>query len=464
VELDKQSYLPGETARVIVKSPVSGASLLLTVEGREIYSRRVIQPAGSVEVVEIPVSEEMAPYIFVSAVVIEKGRFHTRNRTLRVDSRPDLLELSVTTDKNIYEPGEKVRLAVSARGTDAQPKATELSLAVVDEALFAIAPESQPDIYHFFRGTREHQVLTLNSFPRVYLGGAAKAGMAALADDQLSGIKVRKVFKDIAFWLPVLTTRADGKAEAEFELPDNLTTWRATAVGFSDRSEFGTGRDTFIARLDVMARLQPPRFLTVGDQMKIPGVITNMTDSERAVSGIFETSGLLLSGESRFTGTVNAGGTLRRDMTVKAERPGDALLRLRALAGDRGDAMELTIPVFMRGMKRVSGNIVLRGTEGRQSPCPGAWAKGGPTCRSASTLTSPTKAEELIDFYGCVEQTMSRFLPRSGEKTLGSTRFSRCRGSDKLDASSTRGCAGSMISSTKTAAGGGGRRVPQIPT
>ena len=432
VELDKKSYQPGETARIIVKSPVAGAALLVTVEGREIYSRRVIRSAGSVEVVDIPVTDEMAPYVFVSALMIDKGHFYSQTRNLRVDSRPDLLDLKVTTDKGLYEPGEKVRLSVSARGRDALPRETELSLAVVDEALFAVAPETQPDIYRFFRGTREHQVLTLNSFPRVYLGGAAKAGMSTLADDKLQGIKVRKVFKDTAFWLPVLTTGPDGKAEAEFELPDNLTTWRATAVGFSDRSEFGTGRDTFIARLDVMARLQPPRFLTVGDRMKIPGIITNMTDSERGVTGIFETSGLSLLGDSRFTGTVRQGGTLRRDMSVKADIPGEALLRLRALAGDRGDAMELTIPVFMRGMKRVSqGNIVLRGTEGETVvSLPGeALGEGASLDLSvAPTLTASLNESlaELIDFpYGCVEQTMSRFLPAvQVKKLLGSSGFS----------------------------------------
>ncbi|MDD2338470.1 MAG: MG2 domain-containing protein, partial [Geobacteraceae bacterium] len=432
VELDKKIYKPGETARIIVKSPVAGAALLLTVEGREIYSRRVVPSAGSVEVVEIPVTEDMAPYVFVSAVMIEKGHFYSRTRNLRVDSRPDLLDLTVSTDKDLYEPGEKVRLSIAARGGDALPRETELSLAVVDEALFAVAPETQPDIYRFFRGTREHRVLTLNSFPRVYLGGAAKAGMSTLADDKLQGIKVRKVFKDTAFWLPILTTGADGKAEAEFELPDNLTTWRATAVGFTDRSEFGTGRDTFIARLDVMARLQPPRFLTVGDRMKIPGIITNMTDSERDVTGIFEASGLSLLGESRFSGTVAPGGTLRRDMSVKAEVPGESLLRLRASAGDRGDAMELTLPVFMRGMKRMSqGNIVLRGTEGEtEVNLPGdAMDEGASLDLSvAPSLTASLNESlaELIDFpYGCVEQTMSRFLPAvQVKKLLGSSRFS----------------------------------------
>ncbi|MGA7827212.1 MAG: carboxypeptidase regulatory-like domain-containing protein [Geobacteraceae bacterium] len=431
VELDKKSYLPGETARIIVKSPAAGTSLLLTVEGREIYSHRVIRSAGSVEVVEIPVSEDMSPYVFVSAVEVDKGHFYSRTRTLRVDSKPELLELKVKTDKVRYEPGEKVRLSVSAQDRNAVPREAELSLAVVDEALFAIAPETRPDIYRFFRGTREHRVLTLNSFPRVYLGGAAKAGMSLQPEDRLQGIKVRKVFKDTAFWLPLLTTGSDGKAEAEFKLPDNLTTWRATVVGFNDRNEFGSGRANFIARLDVMARLQPPRFLTVGDRMNIPGIITNMTDSQRSVSGTFETTGLSLLGESRFSGTVSPGGTLRRDMTVEAKKSGEALLRMRALAGDRGDAMELTIPVFPRGMKRVSqGNIVLRGIEGETVVTLPEKAMGEGAALDLSVAPNLTASlneslEELIDFpYGCVEQTMSRFLPAVQVKNLlGSTRF-----------------------------------------
>ncbi len=425
VELDKKSYRPGDTARIIVTSPADGAALLLTVEGRDIYSHRVVSEAGSVEVVEIPVTEDMAPYVFVSAVMIHKGRFYSRTKTLRLDSRPDLLSLTVATDKEIYEPGETVRLSVSAKGNDAQPREAELSLAVVDEAIYAIAPESGMDIYRFFRGTREHRVLTLNSFPRVYLGGAPKAGRSAAPEDSLQGIKMRKVFKDTAFWLPVLETGGDGTARAEFVLPDNLTTWRATAVGFTDRSEFGTGRDTFIARLDVMARLQPPRFLTVGDRIEIPGIITNMTDSERQVSGIFEAEGLSLAGNARFAGAVRPGGTLRKDMPVTAEKAGEALLAVQAGAGDRGDAMELSLPVFTRGIKRISqGNIVLRGGEGKTTvtlPAE-AMAQGAVlelSLASALTASLNDSLEELIDFpYGCVEQTMSRFLPAVQVKAL----------------------------------------------
>jgi len=434
MELDKKSYRPGDTARLILKSPAPGASLLLTVEGREIYSRRVLPTAGAVEVVDLPVTAEQAPYVFVSAVVIDKGRFYSRTRNLRVDSQPDRLDLKIAPDKKIYAPGETVRLNISATGTDERPRRAELSLAVVDEAIYAVAPERKDDIYRFFRGTREHLVTTLNSFPRIYLGGAPKARAAAAAsdDEQLRGIKVRKVFKDTAYWLPLLWTGADGRAGAEFGLPDNLTTWRATAVGFTDAGEFGTGREKFIARLDVMARLQPPRFLVDGDEIAIPGIVTNMTDSERNVTGVFEAQGVSLAGDGRFSGTVAAGGTLRRDMTVRAEAPGEALLRMRAAAGDRGDAMELQLPVLVRGLKRASqGNIVLRSGEGETAVAfpaealpRGAELKLAVAPSLAASLNESLK--ELIDFpYGCTEQTMSRFLPAVRvKKLLGSDRWS----------------------------------------
>lgn len=424
LELDKKSYRPGETARLIVKSPAPGASLLLTVEGREILSRRVVPLKGAVEVIEIPVTPDQAPYVFVSAVVISQGRFYSRTRNLKVDMNPDRLELKVTPDHEVYAPGDKVRLSVEAAGNDARPREAELSLAVVDESLYAVAPERRPDIYGFFRGTREHLVTTLNSFPRIFLGGAPKAA-AAMANDRLKGVKVRKVFKDTAYWLPVFSTAGNGKAEAEFSLPDNLTTWRATVVGHDDRSEFGIGRGKFIARLDVMARLQPPRFLVAGDEANIPGIITNMTESERKISGAFETRGLSLQGDSHIDGTLPAGGTLRQDMRVRADAPGDALLAMRATAGDRGDAMELQLPVLTRGIQRVSqGNIVLRSGEGETTLAfPG---NALPEGASLKLSVAPTLAvslneslEELIDFpYGCVEQTMSRFLPAVRVKTL----------------------------------------------
>ncbi len=419
-EFDKKSYGPGENARLIVRNPAAGASVLLTIEGREVYARRVIGPAGTVEVVDIPVRKEYAPYVFVSTTVVANGRFYTRTKMLKVDYQANRLDVSVSSDKPVYAPGDTVHLSLAtADSTGKTPRAAELSLAVVDEAIYAVSPERKDDIYRFFRGSREHLVTTLNSFPRVYLGGGAKDQTSGnLEQDRLKGLKVRKVFKDTASWMPVLETDAQGRTTAEFVLPDNLTTWRATAVGHTDDSDFGVGRGKFIARLDVMARLQPPRFFIQGDELKIPGVINNMTDRESDITGRFEAEGLALQKDGGFSGKVGAGGTLRRDIPVRAGNPGLSLLRLRAMAGDRGDAMELQVPVLPRAMNReCRGNIVLRGTSGETAvdfPVE-ALAEGS----SLKVTIAPTLAaslneslKSLVDFpYGCVEQTLSRFLP-----------------------------------------------------
>ncbi|HCE68614.1 MAG: hypothetical protein A2X82_01105 [Geobacteraceae bacterium GWC2_55_20] len=424
-EFDRKSYKPGQTARLILRAPAIGGSLLLTLEGRDISERRVVPLKGLVEVVAIPVSEAQAPYMHVSALTVAGGRFHSRTLPLKVDHQPDRLDLKVTTDRPVYGPGDPVRLTVSS-ASSGKPLPAELSLAVVDEAIFAIARERADDIWQFFRGNREHLVTTLHSFPRVYLGGAAKESVvAAAADDGLKGLKIRKIFKDTAAWFPLLETKADGSATAEFTLPDNLTSWRATAVGHTPAGQFGSGREKFIARLELMARLAPPRFLTVGDELRLPGVITSMSDSQQSVHGRFEAGGLTLLGDPAFSGSIAARGELRAEIGVRADAAGKAILRLSAKGDTRGDAMELTLPVLPRSIAReVSGGIALREQESATELLLPPEALAG-TARLnlgfAPTIAASLNSaiDRLVEFpYGCVEQTLSRFIPAVHARAL----------------------------------------------
>ncbi|HPX60589.1 MAG TPA: MG2 domain-containing protein [Deltaproteobacteria bacterium] len=418
MEFDRKSYKPGETARLIVRSPSAGGTLLLTVEGREILKRISLPLNSMVQVVDLPVEKNYAPVIQVSAVTVAKGRFFNRTLPLRVDHQPGKLDVTIKTDKPVYAPGDTVNLTISS--PNASTSATgELSLAVVDEAIFAVAPERKDDIWQYFLGNREHLVSTLHSFPRVYLGGAAKDGGAFRAkEDDLKGLKIRKVFKDTAHWQPMLTVNPDGTATASFTLPDNLTTWRATAVGHTADSRFGTGRQKFIARLELMARLAPPRFLTVGDELKIPGIVTSMTDAPQQAKGRFETVGLTLLGDTAFSGDLPPRGTLRRDITVRADKPGNATLRMLARGAASGDAMELTLPVYERGITRTAGNaMAVTGQGGNANlELPADALPGSATMQISFSPTIAANLSraiaKLVDFpYGCVEQTLSRFIP-----------------------------------------------------
>jgi uncharacterized protein YfaS (alpha-2-macroglobulin family) len=424
-EFDRKTYKPGETARLIVRAPASGSTLLLTLEGRKIMSRRTIPLKKSLQVVEIPVNGNYAPFMHVSAVTVANGRFFSRTLPLRVDLQPGMLDIKVRADRPVYAPGDRVRLTVSSTA-EGKPAATELSLAVVDEAIFAVAPERRDDIYRLFRGNREQLVTTLHSFPRVYLGGAAKdASMPAAGEDDLKGVKIRKDFRDTALWRPMLTTNDDGSATAEFTLPDNLTTWRATAVGHTRASDFGTGREKFIARLELMARLSPPRFLTVGDELRIPAVLTSMTDRQQTARGRFETSGLTLLDRGDFSGEIAPHGTLRRDMTLRADKAGNAFLKLLARGAQTGDAMELNLPVLARGIPRTSNSgIALREQEGEALlNLPNNALSGSAELRLGFSPTIAASLNSaigrLVQFpYGCVEQTLSRFIPAVHARAL----------------------------------------------
>ncbi len=425
LELDKKNYRPDDTARLLVKNPGGEGDLLLAVEGGDLYSRQVVPLKSSVEVINLPVAKEYAPYVFITATLIHQGRFHSSSRRLIVEHKPDSLKLNITPDKPLYQPGETVRLDLSASDNDNRARQAELSLGVVDEAIYAVARERSDDIYKFFRGTREHLVTTLHSFPRVYLGGAAKGEAKSVADKATSN-RIRRVFKDTAFWLPVLQTDKDGKASAEFILPDNLTTWRATAIGQTTASEFGTGRAKFIARLDLMARLMPPRFLVQGDELKIPALINNVSEQQKSIQGRFSVANLAIIGDPAFTASVPAGGSLRQELAIRSVKSGEAIIRLEASAGSQGDAMELAIPVLPRGIKRQSvGNIVLREGEGETSvlfPAEGSADNANLSITFAPSLFTSLQQSlrELVAFpYGCVEQTLSRFLPALYVEQLG---------------------------------------------
>ncbi|MCE1225963.1 MAG: MG2 domain-containing protein [Geobacteraceae bacterium] len=416
-EFDKKSYKPGEKARLILRAPSLGGSLLLTLEGRRIHQHRVIPIKSAVQVVEIPVSKELAPNIHVSASMIANGRFYHQQGLLKVDYQPGKLDLIVTPQQEVYAPGDTAKIVISSR-SEGKPVPAELSLALVDEAIFAVAPETREEIYRFFRGRRDHLVRTIYSFPRLYLGGASKDLAKLAGDDDLKGIKVRKVFKDTAAWLPLLTSDSNGTVVAEAQLPDNLTKWRATAVGHTATQQFGSGQATFISRLPFMARLAPPRFMVAEDRLEIPGILNDASNKDQQVKGRFEATGLTLLGETGFTDKLTAGGSLRRNMLVTAPQPGQAMLKLTAAGSEGKDSLEMNFPVLPRALQRQqAAALSLRSGQAELQLVQPAEALAGSA--SIKVTFSPTVAESLIPAleylisfpYGCVEQTVSRFVP-----------------------------------------------------
>ncbi len=69
---DKKSYKPGDTAKLLVASPFTGTvKALMTIERSGVIESKVLDLTGNSNTLEIPITEEHIPNIFVSVVLVK---------------------------------------------------------------------------------------------------------------------------------------------------------------------------------------------------------------------------------------------------------------------------------------------------------------------------------------------------------------------------------------------------------
>ena len=249
-------------------------------------------------------------------------------------------------------------------------------------------------------------------------------------------VRVRSDFRETALWTPDVTTDASGRASVEVPYPDSTTRWRATVRAADVAARFGIGSASARTRQPLICRLQAPRFFQVGDEVTVTGNVMNESEEELAIQVAFEARGLELLGRVTPDGladalppvlSVAARDRARIDWRVRVTEPGAAVLKLTALGGEYGDALERTLPVLPHGIDA----LVARG--GKFDADELAFALPLPAARGADTTSleiqvTPSMAVTMLDAlpylvdypYGCAEQTLSRFVPAViVAKTLG---------------------------------------------
>ena len=231
---------------------------------------------------------------------------------LKVPPVSHQLNVNIATDKAQYRPGELAQYSVQVTGSDGKPaRGAELSLGVVDEAIYAIRRDMMQDPLAFFFGREWNMVHTEDSLNFYFNGEAGKRRMrlAALRDpsrlaqlkpDRMVQPKIRKAFPDTAFWAADLVTDAAGKAQAKVEFPDSLTTWRATARGVTADTRVGGAIAKTIVRKNLILRLAVPRFFVQGDEIVISALVHNYLTTEKTVRVSLDVKGLdVLEGATR---------------------------------------------------------------------------------------------------------------------------------------------------------------------
>ncbi|MCK5083218.1 MAG: alpha-2-macroglobulin, partial [Candidatus Omnitrophica bacterium] len=245
----------------------------------------------------------------------------------------------------------------------------------------------------------------------------------AQAQGPLKKPTLRQDFRSTVIWQPTIVTDANGRATVKVTFPDSLTTWRATARSITRATDVGNTTHETRTKKDVIVRLQAPRFFTERDEVTISANVHNYTDETQKIKVTIKAEGLELQDDDVVWVEVPSQGEERVDWKVEALTQGLAKITVAAQGTQDADAMVKSYPVIPHGIEKfIAQALAVKGSAGTESGKTFTLDLPRERVEESTSLKlalSPSLAATMLDAlpylagypYGCVEQTMSRFLP-----------------------------------------------------
>lgn len=409
---DKKHYQPGEQVQLMINTNRPGSVVALFVRPvNSAYPKpQMIRLQGKSTIVPIDITASDMPNVFVEALTISNGKIHVVTREIIVPPTQRVANVEITPSAKKYGPGDKASMKLKLTDENGKPFLGSTVLCVYDKSVDAVAGGSNiGNIREFFWKTRRrHYPQTQSSFDRSFgnllkkgevgmrrigvfggmtapgnrpdpsngmaRGGLGGGGVMEMAADSApvamsmsrsmksapaaGGVPnaveptVRKEFADTAYWTAHLTTDAKGEAEVDFDMPDNLTTWKVKVWSLGHGTRVGEADVEVITSKDLLVRLQAPRFFTETDEVVLSAIVHNYLDAAKQVQVVLEVEGGTLEplDSPSQTVEVSASGERRIDWRVKVVKAGEAVIRMKALTDQESDAVEMTFPVQVHGI------------------------------------------------------------------------------------------------------------------
>ncbi|MCY1046541.1 MG2 domain-containing protein [Corallococcus sp. bb12-1] len=421
---------PGDSAKLVALMPDGWGQggkdqgpVWVTLTGAGLYGTTVVPLKGRTLVHAFPVEKRFGSGVYASvAYPTATGRWEERTVAFRIV--PKERTLTVALQARRAEALPLTEQVVDVRVTDHEGKgvSAQLSVGVVDKAVYAIQGEFRPGVLDFFYPPSRDNVTSFYSaeFQGYGYGEQLARKMAGLPDHAFASIKppsrqAKDLEKDTAHWDPAVVTDRDGRATVRFTLPSNQTLWVVTAVAADTSGRFGEGTSEFATRggLNVYAAL--PQFLREGDE---------------ALASVRLSAGAKSKGSQMLDLRIQPGGALQAEATLKK-------LEL-------GEGGEQVVPVTLRASKTGPAELAVDVTGGKDplrdlkrfdvAPASvedavqvSAWGGGALALEApdSATLTrvelvlqpstvdaALTQVRELLTYpYGCLEQLVSTTVP-----------------------------------------------------
>jgi len=428
---EKTTYKPGDTARIMIKSPWEHATALITTEREGVRSSRQFDVTSTQQTVTVPITEADIPNVFVSVLLV-KGRtkdatpddssdpgkpsFRLGYTELTVIDAAKRLSVDVKANRDEYRPATKAKIDLLVKDAKGAGTRSEVTLWAVDYGVLSLTAYKTPDVLESIYLRKALQVLNEDSRQMIIARraltpkGAADGGGGGR--DSGPGM-IRKDFRVLAFWVGSITTDAKGRAHTEITLPESLTTYRIMAVAADKSSRFGWGQNEIRVSKPVLLTQAFPRFLAVGDKAYFGSVIhSQLKQAGKATVTIksLDPNAVAFTGEQKQVVDVPAEGTVEVRFDAVAKAVGEPRIQMSVELNGEKDAFEDVVPVrYIASPETVAAYGESKGRAKEMLEIPGAVVPGfgGMHVELSSTAMVGLSegAEYLITYpYGCAEQ------------------------------------------------------------
>ncbi len=376
---DKAEYQVGETAKVFADSPYKDVTKsLITLEQDGVLSYFLTETGGTSRAFEVKIGRELFPNAYLSVLAPKAGKdvsspaeFKIGYAPIKVKDDSKQLEVSIKTDKQVYAPRDKVVLEIITKTKAGSPVSADLSLAATDKAVWDMSEQVPANIFDYYYSKKPLGVSTANlltiSVDRVNISvdKGSKGGGGGQSQEFFETIRTK--FLNTAYWLPSIKTNASGYAKVEFDLPDNLTTWKIEGKAHTNAGQFGQGETKTISTKDYILRSFLPKFFSTGDEAKIGAIFINKSNQTREISISLEGAGFELKNSNVLIQTIKPNEQKKALFDALVTSTDSATIKVSAkYNGQILDAIETTIPVknhYAKQASAVFGEIKSASTE-----------------------------------------------------------------------------------------------------
>mgnify|MGYP001814983613 FL=1 len=276
VALDKESYRAGDTAKLRIATRLGGRAMVADLGSKQHAVRQVDSPNGGGSV-EIPVGEDWGAGAYATAMLYRPMDAAARRMPQRAlglawlgldQSARELTVRLGASDK--VKSGTRLEVPVTVEGL-APGEPARITVAAVDVGILNLTGFKSPAPERWFNAQTKLGAEIRDFYGRLIDGMRAERGTLRSGGDADLGMSTQgapPVEETLAEFSGIVEVGQDGKATVAFDLPDFNGTVRLMAVAWS-KNKVGHATGKVIVRDAVALTIASPRFLTLGDEVRL---------------------------------------------------------------------------------------------------------------------------------------------------------------------------------------------------